>query len=329
MTNVIQIGLGPIGRAITRLLVQREGINILGAVDIDPEKEGKDLGSFSGLEALGVTINSEWSSVEGIEEADLAVVATVSDLESIEPQIYDAADLGLDILSTCEELSYPWLTQPATASRIDSYCKSREVSCLSTGVNPGFLMDYLPVVLSSVCRSVDYVRVERLLDAKPRRKQFRDKIGIGLDKSEFDENRDSFRHVGLLESAHMIAAALQWELDKIFEIRTPIIAGEAIDNGSQRLEEGKVAGIEQLIRGYREGEECLRLTFRAAVEIEESRDTIRIGGDPGFESTVPGGINGDTATASIMVNAVRLMRKLPAGLNTMLDASPPACYAQR
>lgn len=322
MLNIVQLGLGPIGQQITKYLSERPGLEIVGAVDPDPQIAGHDLGEHAGLEAMGTAISPKLKSVNDIEQADLAVIATLSSLEKVEPQIREAADCGLDIVSTCEELVHPRQTQPERASRIDAYCRERGVSCLGTGVNPGFLMDYLPSVLSSVCQNVDRIHVERVQDARPRRKPFQEKIGVGLTEKEFQDRRNSIRHVGLQESVQMIAEAMSWQLDRVCETLFPVMAERDLQNGTH-LKEGQVAGVQQVARGYRDENEVITLVFKAAVGLEDSHDTVRIAGTPDFTSTIEGGINGDVATAAMITNVVRPVSKAEPGLQTMLDIKPP------
>jgi len=328
MINIVQLGLGPIGQQLTRYLTERGGISIVGAVDPDPQKVGADIGEHAGIEPLEVTISPDLSSVAAIEKADVAVISTLSSLEKVEPQIKEAADYKLDVVSTCEELSHPWNTQQETASRIDEHCKKNAVSCLGTGVNPGFLMDYLPSVLTSVCREVDHIKVERIQNAEPRRKPFRDKIGVGLTESEFQENRDSIRHVGLKESIHMIADTLNWKLDEVHETLEPVKADRDIKNDKVNVSKGHNAGVEQVGRGYIDRQEVITLIFKAAVGVEQSYDKVSISGTPGFTSNIEGGVNGDIATAAITVNAIRSIKQASPGLKTMADIQVPAYFSQ-
>jgi hypothetical protein len=69
------------------------------------------------------------------------------------------------VVCTCEELCFPWITHPDLASRIDREARRRRVAILGTGVNPGFLMDTLPVCLTAVCQKVEAVRVSRIQNA--------------------------------------------------------------------------------------------------------------------------------------------------------------------
>lgn len=327
MLKIVQLGLGPIGQQLTRYLSERPGIQIVGAVDPDPEKSGKDVGAHAGLEPLDIQISPDLDSVQDITEADVAVISTLSSLEKVESQIKETAGYGLDIISTCEELSYPWHTQPDIATRIDEHCTEQGISCLGTGVNPGFLMDYLPSVLTSVCRNVERLKVERIQDAQPRRKPFRDKIGVGLTESEFQAKSDAIRHVGLEESVYMIADAMGWELDNVCEMLVPVHAESDLKNDTLNISKGQVAGVQQVARGYIEDKEVITLIFKAAVGIENSHDTVQVTGTPGFTSTIDGGINGDIATSAIIVNAIRAVRGAGPGLKTMLDIQVPAYYS--
>ncbi|WP_138432134.1 NAD(P)H-dependent amine dehydrogenase family protein [Fodinibius saliphilus] len=327
MINIVQMGLGPIGQQLTRYLNEREGISIVGGVDLDPQKIGNDIGIHAGLDRFGTEIVANVESVQNIKEADVAVITTLSDLKKIEQQIMATADCGLDIISTCEELSHPWKTQPSTATRIDDYCCGKGVSCLGTGVNPGFLMDYLPSVLTSVCRNVEQIRVERIQNAEPRRLPFRDKIGVGLSKQKFNENRDGIRHVGLEESVCMIADAMKWNLNEVTETLEPVIATKDLKNGRIDVNKGEVVGVEQISRGYMNNNEVITLVFKAAIGVTDSHDTITISGTPSFTSTIDGGINGDIATSAITVNTIRSVLEASPGLKTMLDIRGPAYFS--
>lgn len=326
MINVIQIGLGPIGKQITRFITDRKGLSIVAAIDSDSRKTGKDLGEHAGMEKVGVPIVEDIDSAEGADRADIAIISTVSSLEGVEGHLREAAGRGLDIISTCEELAYPWRTQPERASRIDHYCKEHEVSCLGTGVNPGFMMDYLPSVITSVCSDVDFIKVERFQDAAPRRKSFRDKIGVGLSARQFEKKRDEIAHVGLIESVHMIGDAMNFSLNKVDESLEPVWAKEPVQNDRIRIKQGEVAGVQQMAHGYCDDKTCIELIFLAAVGLEDPRDTIEIVGNPDFTSTIEGGINGDITTASLIVNTIRSVQQSEPGLNTMLDIAAPTYF---
>ncbi len=323
--KTVQIGLGPIGQQVVKYITERPGIEVAAAVDSDPEKAGKNLNEIGDGNLPELPIHSTLSSALQNAKPDIAVLTTVSKLTRMEALIEEVAKAGLDIVSTCEELTYPWQTQPDCAERIDQCCKSNGISCLSTGVNPGFLMDYLPVVLTSVCQHVEHIAVSRMQDASHRRGPFQNKIGVGMTPDEFHTKKDSISHVGLPESAWMIAKALNWNIDEVRESINPVIAERDVSSEGVNVPKGYVLGVEQIATGTLNGREILKLEFRAAIGEPEPRDMVKIKGKPSFQSIIPGGINGDIATAAITVNAIRSVLKMDAGLKTMLDI-PAASY---
>jgi len=328
--KIIQIGIGPLGQKVVNYASQREGIQIVGAVDLDPEKVGQDLGKLCGIKPLGVEVKKTLGEAITGTKADVAVVTTLSSLQKIEEQILELAAAKLHIVSTCEEMSYPWAIQPKIAENIDSACKTNGVACVGTGVNPGFLMDYLPSVLSSVCQDDVQIKVTRIQDASKRRIPFQQKIGAGLSHSEFQEKKKNgtLRHVGLPESVYMIARALNWELDHVTETLDPVLAKDDISSGYTNIKKGNPSGVEQVGKGLIAGEEKVTLTFRAAVGEKESYDKVEIKGTPSFTSKINGGINGDIATSAITVNAISSILKTEPGLKTMLDIPAPAFFSK-
>lgn len=321
MINVVQVGLGPLGQKIVRFMIERGSINIIGAVDPAPDKVGKDLGDLCGIGKLGITVSKDVKSALDGKKVDAAVLSTVSSLEKIEAQIAELAEVGLNIVSTCEELSFPWKTGPEISRRIDEVCKANGVACLGTGVNPGYLMDFLPTALTAVCQRVDKIKVSRIQDASIRRIPFQQKIGAGLTLEQFDEKvkAGTLRHVGLTESMHMIAHRMGWKLDNETESLHPIIAETDIDTGYTPIKAGMARGVEQIGRGFVNGEEVITLAFRAGVGEPESYDRVEISGEPNIDSIIAGGVNGDIATCAIIINALRSIISARPGLRTMAD----------
>lgn len=325
--KVIQYGLGPIGNRATQYLLERKNLEIVGAVDIDPQKVGKDVGELAGLDPVGVKATDQADELMAQAGADIAVLTTSSNLEVVKDQILGIAAHGLNVVSTCEELAYPWGTEPAIARQIDAAAREAGVSVLGTGVNPGFLMDLLPVVLTGVCREVKSVTVERLQDAQFRRLPFQKKIGAGLTLDEFKKKvgEGTLRHVGLTESVHMVAAKLGWKLDRTEDIIEPVVAKEKVETKAMTIEAGDCLGVNQTGRGIKDGEQVITLVFRAAIGEPEPRDRVHIVGDPEFAATIPGGVNGDVATCAIVVNAIPNVVAAQPGLRTMADIEPVSC----
>lgn len=326
--KIVQIGLGPLGQKVVRFALERGGMKIVAAVDTDPKKAGRDLGEVCSLKPLGITVSADLQSGLKRRRADVAVFTTVSSLKEHEKQIREAAQAKMSAVSSCEELSFPWRTQPRIAKRIDNLCKKMGVACVGTGVNPGFLMDYLPSVLTSVCQKITKIQITRVQDASKRRIPFQQKIGAGLTRAQFKARvpEGTLRHVGLIESLHMIAHAMNWKLDRTTESLKPVVAREIVTSGYVRIDPGIVCGVDQIAQGYISKKEVIRLEFRAAVGEKESFDSININGTPSIKSTIPWGINGDVATCAIIINAIRSITRVEPGLKTMLDLPVPTYF---
>ncbi len=329
MTRIVQVGLGPLGQQVVRYALERKQFKLVGGADPAPDKLGVDLGRLCGVEPMGTRVKKSVADVLATGKADVALLTTVSSIEVIQEQIEEIAEAGLDIVSTCEELTYPWDAHPKTAKRIDAACRKHGVTCVSTGVNPGFLMDLLPVALTAVCRRVERIEVERIQDASSRRVPFQQKIGAGLNLVQFERRKQdgSLRHVGLTESMHMIARRVGWKLKETTESLEPVIAEGRIESGHEPIEPGMACGVEQIGRAYaEEGRLVIKLVFRAAVGEPSSYDAVKVTGEPAFRSVIEGGINGDIATCAIVLNAVRSIGEVEPGLKTMLDL-PAVAYS--
>ncbi len=323
--RVIQCGLGPTGAGVCRTVLERPGLTVVAAVDPDPVKCGRDLADAVGWpEPLRIEVVP---TLNRSVDADVAVLTTHSRLETVEAQLAPLLDSGMNVVSTCEELTYPWASNAEAALRIDRAAKAAGVSVLAAGVNPGFVMDFLPSAATAVCNRVVGVSVERVQDAAPRRIQFQRKIGVGLANDEFRRRVADGRlgHVGLQESVYMIAAALGWGLDRVDEVIEPVTDEQMRSTDAGAIEPGTALGIDQTATGHVDDREAIKLVFRASVGELDPRDRIVIEGTPGLEICIAGGVHGDVATWSIAANAVPVVVRSRPGLLTMLDVNVLSC----
>lgn len=317
--RVIAYGLGPIGSGIARLVAVREDYQIVGAVDIDPAKDGRDVGQVVGLDhPLGVKVSKDAARVLK-KKADIVLHSTGSVLEQVEPQLAEIIRAKHNIVSTCEELSQPYVHGRA-AKRIDALAKKFGVTVLGTGINPGFMMDTLPIMLTALCQRVNCVRVRRVVDASKRRLPLQKKIGTGLTVDEFKRRAAAkeIRHVGLSESVALIARALHWKLDKVEELIEPVVAQRPVKTEYFDLMPGKVTGVRQYGYGIRNGERIIELDLKMCVDAGESVDEVWLEGNPPIHSMIQG-VHGDLSTAAVAANAVRRVVNAAPGLVTMAD----------
>jgi 4-hydroxy-tetrahydrodipicolinate reductase len=330
--RVLHFGLGPIGAAIARQIAGRRGFTIAGAVDIDPDKAGKDLSKIIGWpKRLGVTVDSEAGRALRAAKPDVVIHCTSSSLKAVLPQFATILKARIPIVSTTEELSYPGYSNRRLAKQLDEMAKKARVAVLGTGVNPGFAMDALPIMITAVCERVESVTVNRIQDARIRRLPFQMKIGSGLTKAQFARKVEegTVRHVGLTESVSMIADALGWKLDRITDDIKPKIATATVASEFLAVDRGYVCGIIQDGVGYRKGEPLIRLHMEAYLGAPETYDQVDIEGSPKLSAKFDGGIHGDVATASITVNSIPKVIDAAPGLHTMRDLPLPSFFPGR
>ena len=328
--RTLHVGLGPIGAAIARQVAGRSGMRIAGAVDLDPAKVGEDVGTVAGLgRRLRVPVTGDLRTSLSKIKPDIVVLCTSSSLKAVWPQLEIVLKARRPIVSTTEELAYPWRTGRRLAGAIDRLARRSRVAVLGTGVNPGFVMDALPVMLTGVCERVDRIAVSRVQDARIRRLPFQQKIGAGLTVEEFDARvaTGRVRHVGLTESIAMIAAALGWKLDRITDEIAPRLADAAVASEWLSVPAGRVCGLIQDGTGYRNGEALVRLHMEAYLGAPESYEAVEITGHPDVTMRIPGGVHGDIATASVVVNSIPRVLAAPPGLHTMLTLPIPSWTA--
>jgi 4-hydroxy-tetrahydrodipicolinate reductase len=330
--RVMHVGLGPIGAAVVRQVAGRKGFRVVGAVDIDPAKAGRDLGDVADVgRALRLKVSADVKKAIKAAKPDVVVLCTGSSLKKVLQQMDEILKLKVPIVSTTEELAYPTKGNLKYARAIHERAKKSKVAVLGTGVNPGFVMDALPITLTGVCERVEALRIDRVQDARIRRLPFQQKIGAGLTREQFQTKVDdgSVRHVGLAESVSMIADALGWKLDRITDEIEPKIATETVASEFLAVDPGYVCGIVQDGIGYRDGKPVITLHMEAYLGAPESFDSVEITGSPALKMKMAGGVHGDIATASIVVNSLPKILEVAPGLHTMRDMPIPSFYGGR
>lgn len=328
--RVVHIGLGPIGAAVARQVASRKGFQIVGAVDIDRTKVGRDLGDVTELgRNLRVKVTDDIGKTLKKVNPDVAVLCTSSSLKAVLPQFEEVLKRRVPIVTTTEEAAYPGPYNRRLAKRLDEAAKKAKVAVLATGVNPGFTMDALPIALTAVCERVDRVEVRRVQDARIRRLPFQQKIGAGLTDAQFQKKvaDGSVRHVGFTESIQMIADALGWKLDRITDDVKPVFAQQTVESELLAVDKGYVCGIIQDGAGWVGEEPKISLRLEAYLGAPESYDSVLIEGSPQLFSKIDGGVHGDVATASITVNSIPAVIGAAPGYHTMRDMPLPSFFS--
>jgi len=313
--SVAQYGIGPIGAEIARLLLTKPWVKLVAAVDIDPNKIGKDVGDVIGLgRSVGVKVTPD---LQG--KPEVVCHSTGSRLKEVSSQLKDLLGRGCHVVSTCEELSFP--LDQAIRADLQQAARSHNVTLLGTGVNPGFVMDKLPLTLTSVCQRVDSVNIIRIQNASTRREPLQRKVGAGMTTAEFKAAVQSgkIKHMGLRESLMMVGNGLGVEFEKVSDEKIePIVAEREIVTQYLKVAPGRVAGVHQTIDG--KGKINVRLELRMYVGAEDvAADRVIVKGVPDVEMEIKGGVHGDRATAAMVVNSIPRVISARPGVLTMDD----------
>lgn len=323
--RTIHYGIGFVGAETARLARQRPNIQMVGAVDVDPAKAGRDLGEVVAGEKWGVPIVARLEQVLSRADADVVIHTTGSHIPQVYSELEALIHAGLNVVSSCEELSFPDLQHPDLAEKLDQLARHHGVTVLGTGINPGFLMDRLPLTLTGVCQEVRSIRAVRIVDTARRRFQLQRKTGTGQTVAEFQEKvrTGTIKHVGLPESAAMLASGLGWHLDELTESIEPVVAEQVQRSEHFEVKPGDVCGVRQVVRGLSGGREVVRLDLEMSLNVENPRDEVIIDGIPPIHMIIPDGVHGDRATAAVVVNSIPLVVDAQPGLLTVLDLPAP------
>lgn len=313
--NVAQYGIGPIGAEITRLLLSKPWVRLVAAVDIDPNKIGRDVGEVVGLgREVGIKVTPD---VQG--KPEVVCHSTGSRLRDVAGQLKDLLGRGCHVVSTCEELSFP--LDRDIREELQQVARATNVTLLGTGVNPGFVMDKLPLTITSVCQDIKSLEIIRIQNASTRREPLQRKVGAGMTTEEFRAAVDSgkIKHMGLRESLMMVGNGLGVEFESVSDEKIePIVADREIVTQYLKVAPGQVAGVHQTI--YGKGRIDVSLELRMYVGAEAvAADRVIVHGVPDVEMEIKGGIHGDRATAAMVVNAIPRVVSARPGVLTMDD----------
>jgi hypothetical protein len=324
--KVAQFGLGPIGLETLKLAAAKPWAQIVGGIDIDPARIGKDLGVLTHTKSLrGCRVYRSLGELVAHAKPDLIFHTAVSKFKDAFAQIEPMARRGISVVSSCEELVFPKLREPKLAARLDDVCRLSGARVVGTGVNPGFIMDLLPVCMTGICRQIRAIHVQRVVNASTRRVPLQRKIGSGLSPAEFRRlyKLGQAGHAGLKESLALIAHCLGWRVKDIVETGQPLIANHDIHTQIIDVKAGQTCGLHQHAEARVNAKLCLSLDLKMYLNAANPHDAMQIEGDPPLDLMINRGVAGDQSTVAALVNtAPRLLHAQP-GLLLITDLAVP------
>jgi 2,4-diaminopentanoate dehydrogenase len=325
--KVAQFGLGPIGIESAKLAAEKGWIEVVGGIDIDPAKVGKSLAEVTGHHRLtDAHVFKTFEELAKKSKPDIVLHTAGSKADAAIQQIKPMAEQGVSVVSSCEELLVPKFRAPKLAEELDAICRKHDARVLGTGVNPGFVMDVLPVCMTGVSRTVAHIYCERVVNASTRREPLQKKIGSGMDP---DEMRRLFKegkagHAGFLESLALIGHAMNWQFTETYELFDPVIAPYDIKTKFFEVKKGQCCGIHQQVVGKMGDVQRVHMDLKMYLDARDPHDAIKITGEPPLEVRINGGVAGDHATVASLINAIPRVLKSPPGVLMMTDIAVPA-----
>jgi len=329
--NVVIWGFGAMGQGIGSMLLEKEGVTIKGVCDLNPTYEGKSISSI--LEKPSKV--SETFVSKEIEElltsdVDVVFLATDSFTKKSYPKIKQILEQNINVISTAEEMAYPYASEPELSKEINELAIKNNVTVLGTGINPGFVMDLLAITLSGAMVDVESIEVRRVNSLSPFGKTVMDEQGVGISIQEFEERikSDSLAgHVGFKESVYMIADALGVKIDHFDQQMKPIVT--SVDRKSKygEAKKGNLAGIDMTAQATVKGKPFIDMKHPQQIEPEiegtETGDYIILKGTPNIEMKISPEIEGGLGTIAMCVNMLPHVINASPGLKTMIDLPVP------
>ncbi|CAN5517505.1 oxidoreductase [soil metagenome] len=325
--KVAQFGLGPIGVESLRLLSEKSWAKILGGVDIDPAKTGRSMAELgAGDQFEKQKCYPSFQQLCDSERPDVVIHTAGSKIGPAIEQIIPMASAGVSVVSSCEELLFPYHLDPAAAVELDRVCKAHGARVVGTGVNPGFVMDLLPVCLTGVSRSVEEIHIQRVVNASTRRMPLQKKIGSGMAPEEFRLlfTMGKAGHAGFQESAARVAHCMGWEIDSITETCDPVVAERDILTKYFHVKRGQTCGLHQQARVTVNGRARITMDLKMYLDASDPHDAVQVVGDPALNLRIAGGVAGDDATVAALANAVPRVMMVSPGLRLMTDLPVPS-----
>ncbi|KAF0207105.1 MAG: 2,4-diaminopentanoate dehydrogenase [Actinomycetota bacterium] len=333
MIKVAVWGTGMMGQGLLGYILDRPNdIELVGVIDRHPEKHGRTVGEVVGREC-DIPVTADSAAVLALKP-DVVCILTASNLHEITDQVEAAIRAEADVIGIAETLSYPWATDPAWAARIDALAREHGVSVLGTGVNPGFVLDALPILLSSACLSIERIEAARINDLSPFGPTVMESQGVGTTVEQFNAgiaDGSIVGHIGFQESVGLIAYALGWEIDEVVETREPIVSTVERSTPHVHVAPGDVAGCRHIARAYSKGELKIELVHPQQIhphlEGVETGDYITIVGEPNISFHDGPEIPGGKGTYASTGNYIPLIGAAAPGIQTVVDMPLPRFWS--
>ena len=339
--RIVVWGTGFVGRMVIKEIIDHPRFELVGAIVSDPDKEGRDVGEICAIDPLGIVASTDADGVLAATQPDAVAHygPTAAEARTNIADLSNALRRGINVVSTAMTnfVWWPtadrWMVEP-----IQEACREGGTSCFTTGIDPGFANDLLPMTLMGVCGRVDSVRASEILDYSTYTGDY-SPMGFG----EPPEAKALLEIPDVLIMAWggtvpMMADAIGIELDDITTTYEKWVTDEPIDYPHGTIEPGTVGAIRFTVNGIVAGEPRIalehvnRITDQAAPDWPRGRiadnDVYRVDieGSPSIsQEMMLRGEGGDANAGGCLATGLRALNAVPAviaaepGMLTALD----------
>lgn len=333
--KVIIWGFGSMGSGMAKMLLKKEGIDIVGVIDGWDKLVGRGIFDILGVSPEGkedvvVTHVDNKADVIKPGAADVVLLATDSFTGKAFEKMKFILEQKLNCITTAEQMAYPQAQEPELAKQLDEIAKENGVSVLGTGINPGLIMDYLVLVLSGACEEVDHITAKRINSLSPFGPAVMEEQGVGFTVDKFkdlDSKGELAGHVGFEESIQMMADAIGWELEGVRTSKEAIVSSVYRKAPYAEVQAGDVAGVNMLGFGTVDGEDKIEMVHPQQVEPQlegvDTGDYIILKGEPNISMAITPEVPGGIGTIAMIVNSIPNIINATPGLKTMIDLPAP------
>jgi 4-hydroxy-tetrahydrodipicolinate reductase len=321
--RVVIYGFGRVGRAVLELAVARPWIEVAAVIARTPGRDGEPCVD-SVPDAPG-DLRVTTDAVGALREArpDVVIVATTSRLADVLPQLEAAAASGTRaVISTAEELAWARPDDSPQARAVHELATRHGTAILATGVNPGFVLDLLPLVLSGLAWDVERIEARRVVDVSVFAPHTRRQLGIGHTPEAFAAGVAAgsiVGHLGFRESLRLLSEGMGRPADAITIDTDPVVAEHAYRLADGSVEPGTTIGATQRAVAWREGAPWIsvEMLLHAAPTDAGVRpiDEVHLFGRHEVHATI------DPGTGAVLGTAAQLVNIIPAAL-----AAEPGWY---
>jgi hypothetical protein len=308
--KVIVFGVGAVGKEVTKCLVSKKGVKIVGALG-NVSGVGSDLGEVAGIgKKIGVVVTNDPDALFSRSYGDVVIHSVTTHVDETYQQLIKPIERGMNILTAAEEMVNPFVYECDLAAELDSLAKKHGVTILASGLWPTLMDIHLPLTLSGGCREICSIKYYRRSDLRPYVGSIVAKhFGLGITRQEFAKGLQDgtiVGHVGFEGSFETLAYHFGWKLEEVKK------TAECIYD-----EKGYSIAVKTTAQGIVDGQVKIEMELFGSTDPNwETSDTISIEATPPINMVIKPCVVGLAPVANALVNQIPYVMNAEPGIIT-------------